>query len=77
MHEVYLNSVADTFLFAIPLVALVALAIFRLDALFAASKCSAGTVHHRRTGCGMDANGDPVLVDPDGTVSETRRSTNP
>jgi hypothetical protein len=76
MHEVYLNSVADTILFALPLVALVALAIFRLDALFATSKGSPGTVNHRRSGCRMDANGNPVLVDPDGTLSKPKRSTN-
>jgi hypothetical protein len=71
MHEFYLNSVSDTLLVAIPFVAVLALAIFRLDALFASSKASTELNQHR-PGCGMDENGEPVLVDPDGQLSVNR-----
>jgi hypothetical protein len=70
MHEVYLSSVKDTLLVAIPFVAVVALAIFRLDTLFAASKQSTDPASRRRQGCGMDENGGPLLVDPDGRPSD-------
>jgi hypothetical protein len=70
MHEVYLNSVKDTLLVAIPFVAILALGIFRLDTIFFATK---GPTHRRRPGCGMDANGEPLLVDPDGKPSEMRQ----
>jgi len=69
MHEVYLSSVKDTLLVAIPLVAVVALAIFRLDAFFARSKQPTAPGRRRRQGCGMDENGGPLLVDPDGRPS--------
>jgi hypothetical protein len=69
MHEVYLNSVKDTLLVAIPFIAVLALGIFRLDTIFFASK---RTINRRRPGCGMDGSGGPILVDPDGTPSELR-----
>jgi hypothetical protein len=69
MHEVYLSSLSDTLLVAIPFVAVVALAIFRLDSLFARSKRPREPKNYRRPGCGMDVNGGPLLVDPDGRPS--------
>jgi hypothetical protein len=78
MHEVYLNSVSDTLLVAIPFIAIVAFAVFRLDALFVTSKGAAGAAIRRRAGCGLDENGEPILVDPDGQTSVVRsgRQTN-
>jgi hypothetical protein len=72
MHEVYLNSISDTLLVAIPFIAILALAIFRLDTFFASSKSTTPQTNVRRTGCGMDENGAPLLVDPDGRPSEVR-----
>jgi hypothetical protein len=72
MHEVYLKSVSDTLLVAIPFIAIVAIAVFRLDALFVPSKGPAGAAIRRRAGCGMDENGEPILVDPDGHMSAVR-----
>lgn len=72
MHELYLNSISDTLLVAIPFIALLALAIFRLDTFFVSSKGAAELASRRRPCCGMDENGEPVLVDPDGQLSETR-----
>lgn len=70
MHEVYLNSVKDTLLVAIPFIGVLALGIFRLDTIFFAYK---GTTNRRRPGCGMDENGEPILVDPDGKPSQMRQ----
>ena len=69
MHELYLNSMKDTLLVAIPFIGVLALGVFRLDTLFFSSKSvpKAG-----RTGCGMDENGEPLLVDPDGRRSPSR-----
>lgn len=72
MHEVQLNSTRDALLVAIPFIAILVLAIFRLDTIFASSKGSVRLDSRRRTGCGMDENGEPYLVDPDGRVPEGR-----
>ena len=66
MHEFYLSSTRDAVLVAVPFLAILALAIFRLDAFFTASKSSAKPADRHRQGCGMDENGEPILVDPDG-----------
>lgn len=63
MHEVYLHSVKDTLLVAIPFIAVLALGVFRLDTLFFSSKPAP---KQGRTGCGLDEDGEPLLVDPDG-----------
>jgi len=69
MHEVYLTSTKDTFLVAIPFIVVLALAVFRLDAFFATTK---GSANRRRQPCGLDEQGEPILVDPDGRASEIR-----
>ena len=63
MHEVYLNSTSETPLVAVPFIAFLALAIFRLDTHFTRSKRSVDPANRHRPGCGMDQNGDPLLVD--------------
>jgi hypothetical protein len=70
MHELYLNSMRDTLLVAIPFIAVLALGVFRLDAIFFSSKSAP---KQGRTGCGMDERGEPVLVDPDGRPCEPTR----
>ena len=72
MHEVYLKSVSDTLLVGVPFIAILAFAIFRLDTLSASSKGAAMRTNRRRPGCGMDENGLPLVVDPDGTPSRSR-----
>lgn len=67
MHDLSLGSLKGTLLVAVPFIALLALSFFRLDAIFGASK-SAGPP--RRPPCGMDENGKPLVVDPDGKVFE-------
>ncbi len=71
MHEVYLTSTGDALLVAVPFIAVLALAIFRLDALFTTRKDSSESMNRRRSGCGMDENGCPLLVDPDGRPSNS------
>lgn len=71
MHEVYLNSMRDTLLVGVPFIVILALAIFRLDTFLVATKGAASRGQStRRQGCGMDENGEPLLVDPDGRSSE-------
>ena len=69
MHEVYLNSMKDTLLVGIPFVAVLAMGIFRLDTVFFSSK---PTPKAGRQGCGLAADGEPIVVDPDGRVSHRR-----
>jgi hypothetical protein len=70
MHEFYLSSVRDTLLVGVPFIAVLALGVFRLDTLFFATK---RPVRVGREGCGMDVNGEPVVVDPDGRSSQPRK----
>ena len=74
MHEFYLTSTRDALLIGIPFVAILVMAIFRLDSLFAAPKGSSTTENKHRKACGMDETGEPILVDPDGRPSEFRRN---
>jgi hypothetical protein len=71
MDEFYLTSTRDAVLVAVPFLAILALAIFRLDAFFAASKSSMRPAERHRRGCGMDEDGEPILVDPDGRPSNS------
>jgi hypothetical protein len=70
MHEVYLNSLKDTLLVGIPFIAVLALGVFRLDTLFFAAK---KVTRAGRPGCGLDIDGEPLVVDPDGKPSHMRK----
>ena len=70
MHEVYLNSMKDTLLVGVPFIAVLALGVFRLDALFFNTKPPSRTA---RQGCGLSADGEPIVVDPDGQLSRRKR----
>jgi hypothetical protein len=63
MHGVILSSGRDAFLIAIPFLAILIIGFFRLDEIFAAHPRSS-----RRRGpvSGLDADGEPLLCDPDG-----------
>jgi len=76
MHEFYLMSTRDTLLVGIPFVAILAMAIFRLDSLIATSKGPKTIENKRRQACGMNENGEPILVDPDGRLSGFRPKRN-
>jgi hypothetical protein len=69
MHEVYLTSTRDTLLVAVPFIAVLALAVFRLDGLFTSRK---GPTSRKRQPCGIDEQGEPLLIDPDGHPSIVR-----
>jgi hypothetical protein len=64
--EPYLGSGLDALIVAVPCVALLALGMFRLDAVLAASP-GANRSGHRF--CGSDEHGEPVVCDPDGQKS--------
>jgi len=58
-------STSDSLLVAIPMVGLLFAGFFRLDELFGKSKKPVKT---RRPMVGLDENGRPMCVDPDGQV---------
>ena len=67
MHEAYVNSTRDTLVFGIPFIAILVLGVFRLDGLLLSPKKTRKTGW---SGCGLDQNGEPLLVDPDGRPSQ-------
>lgn len=69
MHELGLHSLKAALLVAIPFLVILLLSLFRLNALFHPSR-RAGTPH--RPPCGIDENGEPLLVDPDGRIALPR-----
>lgn len=62
-------STTDSLLVAIPMVGLLFAGFFRLDELFGKSKKPVKT---RRPMVGLDENGRPICVDPDGRVAERK-----
>jgi hypothetical protein len=62
-------SNTDSLLVAIPMVGLLFAVFFRLDELLGKSKKPTKT---RRQMVGLDENGRPMCVDPDGQVAERR-----
>jgi hypothetical protein len=66
LAESYLGSGLDALMFAVPCVALLALGMFRLDSILAASP-SAGRAGQRF--CKSDEDGEPIVRDPDGRES--------
>lgn len=63
MHDIALQSGWETFLLAAPLVGMVLVGIFRLDAIAASPERRAGA---ERPPSGVDENGRTLLSDPDG-----------
>ena len=72
MDQHILFSGRDALLVSLPFAALLVLSIFRLDHLVAIPKPS---LNGRRPACGVDKSGEPILRDPDGRLSGSRRST--
>jgi hypothetical protein len=60
----------DKLLVAFPFVFVLLLSVFRLDHLIAARK---PLLIRRRPACGVDKSGEPILRDPDGRLSGSRR----
>jgi hypothetical protein len=67
MHEPILSSGRDTLLVAIPFVMMLFLSMFRLDEVLATPR---GALNRRRPAPGLDEKGEPVLRDPDGSLSD-------
>jgi len=63
MHDAALHSGWDTALVAVPFLIMLAVGFFHLDEVIYAPKKRA---QHRRPASGTDADGLPILCDPDG-----------
>lgn len=63
MQNLTLQSGWESFLLAVPLVGMVLLGVFRLDAIAAAPKHEPDS---RRPPSGVDKDGEMLLTDPDG-----------
>ena len=70
MDQHILLSGRDTLLVALPFVFMLLMSAFRLDHLIAAPK---PLLNRRRPACGVDESGEPILRDPDGRHSGSRR----
>jgi len=68
-------SNTDSLLVAIPMVGLLFAGFFRLDELFGKSK-KKKSVKARRPMVGLDENGRPICLDPDGNVVHGKSSKN-
>lgn len=71
MNDAIQSTGRDALLVGIPLVILMLVGLFRLDELFSRPKKS---LKRRRPSCQMNADGEPVLSDPDGRLSRTQFS---
>jgi hypothetical protein len=69
MNETVVTSGWQAILLAIPLISLLGMSVFRIDELAAASRKS--NENHRGF-CTLDANGEPLLLDPDGRACEAK-----
>jgi hypothetical protein len=63
MHDQVLNSGWDTFLYAVPVLFMLVVGVFRLDELLAAPR---QRPRRPRPLSGNDENGRQILCDPDG-----------
>jgi hypothetical protein len=63
MHDTTIHSNLDSLLIAIPFLVILLIGYIRLDELFASPKHQ---VRARRSPCGIDEGGVPILCDPDG-----------
>jgi hypothetical protein len=64
-------SLRDSLLFAVPLILCLVISGFKWDGIVWSTKKPQG---RKRQPCGMDLNGQPILRDPDGRLSEIRIS---
>jgi hypothetical protein len=70
LAESLFNSNRDIALFAIPLIFMLVFSVFRVDRIIAAPKVP---LSRRRPRCGIDETGQPIIRDPDGRLSASRR----
>jgi hypothetical protein len=63
MNDTILKSGWETLLVAVPFVVVSLIGLFRLDELLVRRKDE--TVR-KRSACGLDKDGEPILTDPDG-----------
>jgi hypothetical protein len=70
LGESIFSSNRDTLLVAIPFFIVLVISAFRLDQIIATPRIP---LSRRRPRCGIDESGEPVLRDPDGKLSQSRR----
>jgi hypothetical protein len=69
MNETIVTSGWEAILLAIPLIGILGMSLFRIDELMTAPK---GGVENHRGFCTLDADGEPLLFDPDGRAFEAK-----
>lgn len=70
MVDTFLHSGRETLLYAIPTLGLLVIGIFGLEGRMARPK---GKLVRQRMPCGVDSEGEPMVIDPDGRVAVERR----
>lgn len=69
MNGPVIHSFQDALLFVLPALGILLLSMFHLDELMISPRHGNGG---RRPMCGVDANGEPILTDPDGRLVPSR-----
>ena len=69
MFDPVVRSGWDSVLLGVPFVAMLFCGFFRLDEVFAAKGQAKSTDRERRPFSGLDADGEPIVCDPDGRRS--------
>lgn len=64
MHDMLISSGRDSFLIALPFLAIMLAGLFRVDEAIASPRRNAAK--HHRSMCGVDEKGQQILCDPDG-----------
>lgn len=72
MQDPILHSGWQSCLVGIPLVGMLMISFFRLDEVFTSKKKPVG--RRQRPASGFDAEGEPILSDPDGRPSNRLRN---
>jgi hypothetical protein len=74
MNETLVTSGWQAILLAIPLICILGMTLFRMEELMTAHK---GGVENHRGFCALDADGEPLLFDPDGRAFEAKPKIKP
>jgi hypothetical protein len=70
VNNLSLLPTTESMLVAVPFLLMLVISMFRLDEMLAAHRSPA---RQRRSPCGVDACGEPILCDPDGRQARPPR----
>jgi hypothetical protein len=73
MNDTVVTSGWEAILLAIPLIGILGMSLFRIDEFMSAPK---GSVENHRGFCTLDADGEPLLFDPDGRAFKAKPRMN-